>query len=877
MERLEQIRSRLVDLEDPVALLEGIFAFAPVGFQIYDASGRSILVNAAFRALFGSEPPPDYNVLKDEIAERNGVLDLVKRAFTGEVVRIPPMWYDARELRRVVVKDGKRVAVDATFFPLLKEGRVSHVAIVFKDVTAEKSAQDALEATRQELKGRVAQRTTELASANAALAEMIRQLEEAQRLTGIGSWNWDITADTLSWSAELHRMFGVSPEALTPTYDAFLTFVHEEDRERARRSVEEALDRSGVLDYEYRIVRRDGEERHIHTRGSVVRDAAGRPVRMFGTAQDVTEQRRADEERAVLVREQVARSAAEAVSKRASFLAKAGVLLASSLDYEVTLRNVIALVLPTLGDFGFFDIVEPDGRVRRIAAAHDDPRRQGLLEHTSWVRSDRTDINLCALSSGHSAVHPHTDDVWLQNVAEGPEHLALMRDLAFRSMLTTPLLYEGRCLGALTLFRGTSSDAYTADDLALADELARRAAAALQNARLYADLKQSEARAQAAVERANDASRRKDEFLAMLGHDLRNPLSPILSAVQILQRKDPPAPREVAVIDRQVQHLKRLVDELLDGSRILHGKVELQKEPVRIIEVVLEALDTVRPLLEERSHHVSLDQAMNGPTVNGDRVRLVQTLTNLLTNAAKYTPPGGRIAIATELAGAEVILRIRDNGAGMPPELIANVFEPFVQGERSLDRSQGGLGLGLAVVRTMVERHGGTVAASSAGPGQGSTFTIRLPAIAPILTEARPASPLELHPDARRRPRRVLVVEDNLDAVEMLCEIVEMGGHEAHEATDGPSALALVDGGFEPEIAFLDIGLPGMDGYELARRLRKRCGEHLRLVAVSGYGQAADRARSHDAGFAQHLVKPVGIKEVLAALDELGDAGPGRL
>jgi PAS domain S-box-containing protein len=863
VDSLHDIRQRLAELDDPVALLEGIFAAAPVGFQIYDANGRSLLVNQAFREMFGSEPPPEYNVLEDEIAQANGVIDLVHRAFKGETVRIPAIWYDPRDLRQVKVESGKRVAIEPTFFPLFdKQARVSHVAIVFKDVTTETAAEDALRDTQRQLEDRVAKRTAELAAATQALAE-------AQGLAAIGSWDLDLRTGTAAWSPELCRIFGVEPITYAPSYENFLTLVHPEDRERARAEMRDALDGTGRLDYEYRIIRPDGEVRHVHTRGSVVRDADGTAVRVFGTVQDVSERWQSEQERAALVRAEAARSAAEAAGQRASFLARAGSLLASSLDYDTTLRNVIALVLPTLGDFGFFDIVEPDGTVRRLSGAHDDPERRAILEPTSWVRSDRSDINLCALSSGRPALHTDVDEDWLRKAAASEEQLAVMRRLTFRSMLTVPLLYEDRCHGALTLFRAASSRAHTADDLAVAEELAQRAASALQNARLYADLRTSEARAQLAVEASNEASRRKDEFLAMLAHELRNPLAPILSAVQLLQlRSAPDVPYEVSLIERQVQHLNRLVDQLLDVSRVLHGKVELQKEPVHIVAVLSEALDAAHPLLEERGHHISMDASMQKLTVFGDRVRLVQTVTNLLVNAGKYTPPGGRIALSAEAEGSEIVIRVSDNGAGMSEELRAHVFEPFVQGERTLDRSQGGLGLGLALVRSMVELHGGTVSASSAGAGLGSTFTIKLPSISPAtsapVTDETVAA---LHQADHGPRRRVLIVEDNQDAADVMQRVVELAGHETRVASDGATALSLVQAGFEPDVAFLDIGLPGMDGFELARQLRSRCGERLRLIAVSGYGQDSDRLRSREAGFAEHLVKPVGIAELHRALE----------
>jgi CheY-like chemotaxis protein len=347
----------------------------------------------------------------------------------------------------------------------------------------------------------------------------------------------------------------------------------------------------------------------------------------------------------------------------------------------------------------------------------------------------------------------------------------------------------------------------------------------------------------------------------MLGHELRNPLSPIMTALQLMRlRGDTRSFREQEVIERQVRHLIRLVDDLLDVSRVARGKVELTTRPTSLADVVAQAVEVASPIIEERRHRLEVKVARQGLLVLGDRIRLAQVLANLIINAANYTEPGGQIVIAAEREGDEVVARVRDNGAGISAELLPRVFEMFVQGDRTADRRQGGLGLGLALVRSFVTLHGGTVTAHSEGPGRGSELVVRLPALAlDAVPVERAPSPLE--PVSEEAVRRILVVDDNEDAAELLATLLSGLGHEVKMAHDGPQALALAPG-FHPEIAILDIGLPVMTGHELAARMRAG-DERLTLIALTGYGQDDDRERSRRAGFDAHLVKPVDVEALV--------------
>jgi signal transduction histidine kinase len=350
------------------------------------------------------------------------------------------------------------------------------------------------------------------------------------------------------------------------------------------------------------------------------------------------------------------------------------------------------------------------------------------------------------------------------------------------------------------------------------------------------------------------ADRQKNEFLAMLAHELRNPLAPIRNAGEILSRTLPPnSPTHaaIAMVKRQVAQLTRLVDDLLDVSRITQGRVELKREPLELATVINHAVETVEPLFRERQHEVSIVSSYRALHVNGDMTRLVQSIVNVLTNAAKYTDAGGKIKLQTRAEGSYALVEISDNGAGISPELLPRVFELFVQGDRTLDRSLGGLGIGLSVARQLIEMHGGKVAAVSAGLGRGATFQLWLPLI------ERPGSLSGDLAQPRQPSRRILIVDDNVDAADSLALVLELDGHVTRTGYSAQDALEQAVA-FEPEVILLDIGLPEMDGYEVARRVRAlRKLNAVKLVALTGYGQVEDLRRAQEAGFDDHLVKPV--------------------
>jgi signal transduction histidine kinase/DNA-binding response OmpR family regulator len=456
---------------------------------------------------------------------------------------------------------------------------------------------------------------------------------------------------------------------------------------------------------------------------------------------------------------------------------------------------------------------------------------------------------------------PEEQDEVIVADTEADPHFAPYRPAArlagYRAAHTVPLLTRGgEVLGTVAAFF-RQPHRPSSREIRLVQLYTRQAAQALDNAWLYREIQ--------------EANRRKDEFLAMLAHELRNPLAPILNAMHILRLghgNGPALEQTRGMIERQVRNMVRLVDDLLDVSRITRGKIQLRKEIVDLPQAIARAVESTTPLLEARGHQLNVTLPPECLRLEADPTRLEQILANLLSNAAKYTEPGGRIELAAERGGDDVVLRVKDSGIGIAAEMLPHIFDLFMQAEGSLDRSQGGLGIGLTLVRRLVEMHGGRVQAFSDGLGQGSEFVVRLPAL-------KEPSPKMLEPVTRARqaparPMRVLVVDDNKDAAESLAILLGLEGHQVRICYDGPAALTC-GGPWRPEVVLLDIGLPGIDGYEVARRLRAQDGTTgVLLVAITGYGQEEDRRRALEAGFDRHLTKPVDLTELRELLAGCG-------
>jgi PAS domain S-box-containing protein len=580
--------------------------------------------------------------------------------------------------------------------------------------------------------------------------------------------------------------------------------------------------------------RTDGYLWHL-IRTEPVRNAAGIVHRWYGTATNIDAQKRAGD--------------------ASRFLAEASAELATLVDYESTLQKVTNLAVPYFADWSSADVVTESGAVRRLAMTHQNPEKVRLAQELvrKYPPNPNTDGGTSRVfRTGKSEMRSGITDEMLVRSAKDEEHLRLLRSLGLRSYICVPLIVSGETLGTLTFATAESGRDFNQSDLALAEDLTHRAAIAIENAKLYRELR--------------EADRRKDEFLATLAHELRNPLAPIRTSLQILRMPmldAATAERSREMMERQVHHLVRLVDDLLDVSRVMRGKIELRKERVELATIIARAVETAQPVIEGQGHELTIDLASESLPLEADPVRLAQVIGNLLNNSAKYTERRGRIRVTARREGNQAVLRIRDNGIGIATDMLPKIFDLFVQVENVAARSQGGLGIGLTLVRNLVEMHNGRVEATSPGLGKGSEFIVRLP-LAP--TTGMVQEPPSVQPRAQGSTGlRLLVVDDNQDAADSLAMLLRLQNHEVRVVHNGLAALELARD-YRPELVFLDIGMPGMDGYEVARRLRQQSGlENVFLAAVSGWGQVEDRRRSAEAGFDHHLVKPVEPK----VLDEL--------
>ncbi len=549
------------------------------------------------------------------------------------------------------------------------------------------------------------------------------------------------------------------------------------------------------------------------------------------------ELKRRSDERVALVKEQAARSMAEDSQRRAHFLAEATQVMASSLDVDTILKGASGLMVPFLADFCAVVLVGDDGAVRATRNSHVASWDAYLGAHRAAFDAMLERQREAAVANGSPQVSdrltvPPSDGDAADESQAGEIH-------AF------PLMTRGKARGALLLALGPSKRHLAGADLSLADSLVGRAAGALDNCMLYEEIQK--------------ADQRKNEFLATLSHELRNPLAPMRAAIHMLRTQEVEPERSKALLetmDRQVAQMTRLVEDLLDISRITRGAIELRRETLDVNNEIRNAIESCLGQIEIGGHQVVVKLPQEPLRIVADRVRLQQILENLILNAAKYTERQGRIEVSAESELDDVVIRVRDNGIGIARDKLAQVWDLFVQVDESPERIRKGLGIGLALVRDLVKRHGGTVEASSDGLGKGSTFTIRLPRAMradAVLVEAK-------SPAARAEApvrKRVLIVDDNVDAAETLAMMLELLGQQTCQAHEGTGALRAA-AEYKPDLIFMDIGLPGLSGHEIAARMRGELGmTDTYIIALSGYGTEEDRRKSIHAGFDSHLVKPL--------------------
>ena len=505
-------------------------------------------------------------------------------------------------------------------------------------------------------------------------------------------------------------------------------------------------------------------------------------------------------------------------------------------------------------DFGSIQRYDPE-RNALCMIAHCNLNGEALA-YFQWVHAGRATTCGRALELCERVIAPDFEEC--DFIVHGDDADAF-RAAGVRAAQSTPLLTRsGRLVGMITT-HWTSPAVPTERDLRLLDIVARQAADLIERNISAEALRQQ-------TRKLVEADRYKNEFLATLAHELRNPLAPMRTGLAVLKiGKQEQVPRVLGMMDRQLGHMVRLIDDLLDVSRISRGMIHLKPARVELRAVIDSAVETSRPLINAARHRFSVTMPGNAVWLDADATRVAQIASNLLNNAAKYTPPGGEIALQAQVEGGDVVVRIIDNGIGMPAEMLPRIFDLFAQVDGAAERSQGGLGVGLALARQLALLHGGSIEAASAGPGQGSVFTLRLPLAASVApTPAGPGGGAQA--GAARQPVRVLIVDDNADAAETLAMLLDQLGHTTRVVTDSRKALAsAID--FRPEVAFLDLGMPYLDGFALARQFGGTSGlERLRLAALSGWGTDEDRGRTRDAGIDDHLTKPVLMDDVLAVL-----------
>jgi PAS domain S-box-containing protein len=635
--------------------------------------------------------------------------------------------------------------------------------------------------------------------AREALRVNQERLNLAQKSARLGSFEWTIQTDKVVKSEETEALYGLPSGGFSGGYEDWLKLVHPEDRPGAEEAVRRALVDGRQYDDEFRVIWPDSSVHWLQTRGEFFFDDAGQPLRLIGVDIDITERKRAEEElRASEQRLEIALNAANL-----------GIWHVNYLTDEVICSAACKANYGRAPDdhFTYGDLIEGD----LVKMIHPDDRER-VIERIKQTMQNREEYQ-----DEYRVIWP-----------DGSIHWIAARGRRVFGADGQPLYCDGVTLD-LT-------------ERKQMEESLRRQTAALQ-----------------------EADRRKDDFLATLAHELRNPLAPLRNAVQILSlRSDDSAvvAQTNDLMDRQIQQMARLVDDLLEVSRIGQGKISLQKAPVDLADVVATAVETSRPLIESHRHRLTVLLPDRPVRVEADAARLAQVLSNLLNNAAKYTEDDGRIDLIVERRPKEAVLRVRDNGVGIAREMLPQVFDMFMQVEISTDRSQGGLGIGLTLVRRLVEMHGGKIEARSAGLGKGSEFLVRLPALAEPAPESARELPEASSASSDKGPRRMLVVDDNVDSAESMALALRLQGHEVRLAYDGQSALEEAQS-FRPEVMFLDLDLPKLDGYEVARRLRlEPAMRYMTLVAMTGYGQEEDRQRTQEAGFQLHLVKPVDFNKV---------------
>jgi PAS domain S-box-containing protein len=686
--------------------------------------------------------------------------------------------------------------------------------------------------------------------------EALRESEERLRLALDGArvcaWDWDMASDQISWWGSVDQLVGLGEAP--PSVGACLELVDVKDRARVNAAIAHAVEHAAPLDAEFRIRRAEGPTHWVLAKGHVVHDAGGAPVRVLGVALGIDRHKRAEEEQAgLLTKEHAARAAAEAAERRSAFLARASALLAGSLDYRKTLERIANLAVPDIADWCVIDMIEGDGSPCRLAVTHTDPAKAALaleIERRYPADVDAAYGPRGVVRSGRAEVVEDIPDRALQAIARDGEHLDMLRRLGLKSLMCVPVEVRGKRCGAITFVSAESGRRYGVADLALAQDLSARASLAIDNAQLFRD--------------AQEANRIKDEFLAIVSHELRGPLQAMLMWVHVLRGQSVDAAtrlRALAGIQQGASMQAALINDLLDVSRIVAGKLTLDVRPLDPAAIVESVVEAIRPAAAAKGVGLEVEVDPGTGRVPADPGRLQQIVWNLLSNAVKFTPEAGRVVIRLRPTGRHAEIVVSDTGQGIAAEFLPHVFEPFRQGTVT-DRTQGGLGLGLAIVRQLVDRHGGSVEAASPGAGEGATFTVRIP------LEQDPGRDRTARRPADEPPElagvRVLLVDDDAPEREALTFILQRYHAVVTAVASAAEAMDALDRS-PLDVLVSDIVMPGEDGYVLIRKIRARGPQHgggIPAAAITGHAGEANRHLALLAGFQVHLPKPVSPAEL---------------
>jgi PAS domain S-box-containing protein len=749
---------------------------------------------------------------------RNEEVGIIGRIRAGQSVG----QYDTVRRRR----DGLLLHVSMTVSPIrAANGDVIGISKIARDITE--------------------QRTLELQARHlAAIVESSDDVIVSKDLDGtIQSWN---RAAERVFGYTAHEVIGRSIRIIVPA-----------DRQSEEDDVLRRIRRGEAIDH-YETVRcaKDGTCIPISLTVSPIRDRDGRIVGASKIARDISERKRSAE--------------------RATFLAEAGRALATSLDYEATLTAIANLAVPAIADWCAVYIVSEDGTIERLAGAHRDPAKLELIRALRARYDDSKSPNSPAhvIRTAEPVILPSVSDELIVGAARGDQQrIELVRSLGVVSYLCVPLIAHGTTLGALTWATAESGRKYTADDLQFAQEVAYRAALAVDNARAYKN--------------ARVASQLKDEFLATASHELRTPLNAILGYARLLRSGTMPAEKKAhaeETIERNAIALAQIVEDILDVSRIVSGKIRLDVQAVDLPSVVKHAIETTMPAADAKEIRVETMLDPRASPIAGDPDRVQQIVWNLVSNAVKFTPKRGHVQVRVERTDSSAEIVVSDTGIGIKPEFLPHLFERFRQGDAGTSRENSGLGLGLAIVRHLVELHGGTVSAASAGPDQGSTFRVRLPimiaradrAVAtrqePVGTESAATSSMALE------GIHVLAVDDDRDALTLVREIALAAGARVTTAASAAQALDQVEAA-APDVIVADVGLPLVDGFAFIRQVRTLSDSRLRHIpaaALTAYARSEDRVKAFQSGFQMHLAKPIDPAELVAAIATLAKRSPSR-